>query len=107
MKWYNGWYDDDYDKGVLVSEKDYIDIMEKHCNGMGEIHTDKNGFPFLAPHENTKEETILLAKEELCIGDYQVIKALEKLLLGDTDLHKTRQAIRDKINELEKSNNGG
>lgn len=46
-------------------------------------------------------------KRELSDSDYKVIKALEKLLLSDTDLHKTRQALRDKINELEQTNNGG
>ena len=68
---------------------------------------EESGFPYLREHINTNEETIILAKDELCDTDYKVIKALEKLLLSDTDLHKTRQALRDKINELEQTNNGG
>lgn len=108
MKWYNnGWYEDSFDKGVYVDDKTYCELLERHYNGGGEFDTDESGFPYLREHINTSKETIILAKDELYDTDYKVIKALEKLLLSDTDLHKTRQALRDKINELEQTNNGG
>ena len=48
-------------------------------------------------------------KSELQESDYKVIKCAEALTIGAempynmTALHKERQALRDKINELEKS----
>lgn len=48
-------------------------------------------------------------KSELQDGDYKVIKCAEALTIGAempydvASLHKVRQALRDKINELEKA----
>ena len=54
-----------------------------------------------------KSEEIERLKSELQEGDYKVIKCAEALTIGaempyDVEsLHKERQALRDKINELE------
>ena len=46
-------------------------------------------------------------KSELQESDYKVIKCAEAMTIGEelpynmTELHKERQALRDKINELE------
>ena len=56
-----------------------------------------------------KSEEIERLKSELQEGDYKVIKCAEALTIGaempyDVEsLHKERQALRDKINELEKA----
>ena len=48
-------------------------------------------------------------KSELQESDYKVIKCAEAMAVGAempynmTELHKERQALRDKINELEKA----
>lgn len=48
-------------------------------------------------------------KSELQESDYKVIKCAEAMTIGAelpynmTELHKERQALRDKINELEKA----
>lgn len=55
----------------------------------------------------TTEEQILTLKNDLSSTDYQIIKCYEYQLLGQelpydiNELHIARQAIRDKINELE------
>ena len=55
----------------------------------------------------TAEEQILTLKNDLSSTDYQIIKCYEYQLLGQelpyniNELHIARQAIRDKINELE------
>ena len=54
-----------------------------------------------------KEQEIARLKQELSSTDYQIIKCYEYQLQGleapynITALHTTRQALRDKINELE------
>ena len=54
-----------------------------------------------------KSEEIELLKSELQEGDYKVIKCAEAICLNEelpynmTALHNERQALRDKINELE------
>lgn len=56
-----------------------------------------------------KSEEIERLKSELQESDYKVIKCAEAMLVGaempyDVEsLHKERQALRDKINELEKA----
>lgn len=108
MKWFNnGWYDDDYERGVFVSDKEYQDLMNKHYSGMGELHTDDKGYPYLAQHITTDNETIILTKEMLDNTDYQIIKALELMFLSDKDISKVRQEMRALINDLENKNNGG
>jgi hypothetical protein len=59
------------------------------------------------PNEKTIEEQITSLKEELSSTDYKIIKCSEAQLVGEeipydiVALHTERQAIRDKINELE------
>ena len=54
-----------------------------------------------------KSEEIECLKSELQESDYKVIKCAEAMAVGAempynmTELHKERQALRDKINELE------
>ena len=54
-----------------------------------------------------KSEEIELLKSELQESDYKVIKCAEAMAVGAdmpydvASLHKVRQALRDKINELE------
>ena len=54
-----------------------------------------------------KSEDIERLKSELQESDYKVIKCAEAICLNEelpynmTELHKERQALRDKINELE------
>lgn len=53
------------------------------------------------------EKEIMQLKAELSATDYQVIKCSEASLLGEelpynvSELHATRQALRDRINQLE------
>lgn len=53
------------------------------------------------------EKEIVQLKAELSATDYQVIKCSEASLLGEelpynvSELHATRQALRDRINQLE------
>ena len=57
--------------------------------------------------QKAKAEQIAELKQELASTDYQIIKCSECQLLGQdmpydvAELHENRQAIRDKINELE------
>ena len=59
------------------------------------------------PYEPTAEDKICELKAILAATDYQIIKCSECQLLGQdmpydvAALHEQRQAIRDKINELE------
>ena len=56
-----------------------------------------------------KSEEIERLKSELQESDYKVIKCAEAMVIGAelpynmTELHNERQALRDKINELEKA----
>ena len=56
-----------------------------------------------------KSSDIERLKSELQEGDYKVIKCAEAMAVGAempydvASLHKERQALRDKINELEKA----
>lgn len=57
----------------------------------------------------TPQEMISNLKEQLSSTDYQIIKCSEAQLAGEElpydikELHSTRQALRDQINELEAS----
>lgn len=63
--------------------------------------------PAPQPYEPTAEDKIRELKTLLAATDYQIIKCSECQLLGQpmpydvAELHEKRQAIRDKINELE------
>lgn len=56
--------------------------------------------------EVCKEQEIKQLKHDLAEGDYQIIKCMECYLLGEDlpydikELHKKRQGVRDKINEV-------
>lgn len=59
------------------------------------------------PEEEIKKEEIAALKEELAATDYKIIKCSEYSLAGQVlpydiaELHARRQALRDRINELE------
>lgn len=80
-----------------------ISVTESNC----EWYYENGEFINKQFREWKPEEIIPQKKRLLDATDYQVIKALEKMFLGDTKLHKDRQSIRDLINELEQTNNGG
>ena len=79
-----------------------------------EIKREYNGMVFVDYISDTeqgipKSSEIERLKSELQESDYKVIKCAEALTIGaempyDVEsLHKERQALRDKINELEKA----
>ena len=79
-----------------------------------EIKREYNGMVFVDYISDIEEcvpksEEIERIKSELQESDYKVIKCAEAMAVGAempynmTALHKERQALRDKINELEKS----
>ena len=83
------------------------------CNEGGEYHIEEQGDyyavvknPEPTPEEE-KERRIAELKAELASTDYKIIKCSECSLAGEPlpydiyELHATRQAIRDEINELE------
>ena len=59
------------------------------------------------PEDMRKKEEINALKDELAATDYRIIKCSEYNLAGQTlpydidELHARRQALRDRINELE------
>lgn len=77
-----------------------------------EIKREYNGSVFVdyisdIEEDIPKSEEIERLKSELQASDYKVIKCAEAMCLNAempynmTSLHKERQALRDKINELE------
>ena len=79
-----------------------------------EIKREYNGMVFVdyisdIEERVPKSEEIKRLKSELQESDYKVIKCAEAICLNAelpynmTELHKERQALRDKINELEKA----
>lgn len=79
-----------------------------------EIKREYNGMVFVDYISDTeqgipKSSEIERLKSELQESDYKVIKCAEALTIGAempydvASLHKERQALRDKINELEKA----
>ena len=77
-----------------------------------EIKREYNGMVFVDYISDIEEcvpksEEIELLKSELQESDYKVIKCAEAMAVGAempydvASLHKERQALRDKINELE------
>ena len=77
-----------------------------------EIKREYNGMVFVDYISDIEEcvpksEEIELLKSELQESDYKVIKCAEAMAVGAEmpydmeSLHKERQALRDKINELE------
>ena len=79
-----------------------------------EIKREYNGLVFVDYISDIEEgipksEEIERLKSELQESDYKVIKCAEAMTVGAempydvASLHKVRQALRDKINELEKA----
>lgn len=79
-----------------------------------EIKREYNGLVFVDYISDIEEcipksAEIERLKSELQDSDYKVIKCAEAMTIGEelpynmTELHKERQALRDKINELEKA----
>ena len=71
---------------------------------------DRISFRYVTKRDLTKiRKEISELKESLANSDYKVLKCYEASLIGETmpydiaNLHAERQAIRDKINELEAS----
>lgn len=93
---------DDIDQSKIKTDDGYIIRVSPFDNG--------NSISFkyekvIDTQKRKKEITIL--KQQLSDTDYQVTKCYEASLIGDElpydigELHKNRQSIRDKINELE------
>lgn len=82
------------------TEAAYQDALSKAYNG--EVTVEEVPDP-----ELTISEQIAALKAELSSTDYKIIKCSEAQLVGDikpydiVELHAERQALRDKINELE------
>lgn len=72
-----------------------------HVNGEFVLQTDDKAI------EQAKKEEINTLKDELTETDYKIIKCSEYQLAGSAlpydiaELHAKRQALRDRINELE------
>ena len=95
--------------GLGTNEAYYLSI------GMTEQEVEEawNGAWYLAgyapekPEDVEKQEEIYRLKDELAATDYKIIKCSEYSLAGQTlpydiaELHARRQALRDRINELE------
>lgn len=93
------------------SNKEYADLAI-YCNENGCFIADQGEYlesikrPDPTPEEVKKEEIERL-KQELSETDYKIIKCSEYSLAGVelpydiAELHAKRQALRDRINELE------
>lgn len=93
------------------TNKQYADLAI-FCNRNGLIIEDKGDYlesvepPAPSPEEE-KQREIWRLKDELSATDYKIIKCSEYNLAGSAlpydiaELHATRQALRDRINELE------
>lgn len=99
---------------VEISETEYRRLLDgEGADGRGgnlEIYTREDGYPDLrlrAEPQPTPSQEISRLKHELSSTDYRVIKCAEAQLLGApmpydvAALHTERQALRDRINELE------
>ena len=93
------------------SNKDYADFAVL-ANAAGLIIIDKGEYwesvePPAPTPEQEKQAEIIRLKDELAATDYKIIKCSEYQLAGQVlpydiaELHATRQALRDRINELE------
>ena len=93
------------------SNKEYADFAVA-ANAAGLIIVDKGEYfesvePPAPTPEEEKEREIWQLKDELAATDYKIIKCSEYQLAGQVlpydiaELHATRQALRDRINELE------
>lgn len=88
---------------------DFSDFTTIYDKGDDYIMFSNDGSvkPSPQPYEPTAEYKIRELKAEIAATDYQIIKCSECQLLGQpmpydvAELHAQRQAIRDKINELE------
>ena len=102
---------------ILKTEADekadeYAAVAE-WCNNSGDYHIEEQGDYYAVAKnpeptpEEQKEMRITELKAQLASTDYKIIKCSECSLAGDplpydiNELHATRQAIRDEINELE------
>jgi hypothetical protein len=99
---------------VEISEEEYHRLLYgQGADGEGgnlEIYTREDGYPDLRLRVEpplTPAAQIEALKCELSSTDYRVIKCMEASLLGRpmpydvAALHAERQALRDRINELE------
>ena len=87
--------------------------MNTRINGKRAVVTMiEDEVPIVATEQVVEDNGLLLSeierlKSELQDSDYKVIKCAEAMTIGAelpynmTELHKERQALRDKINELE------
>lgn len=88
---------------------DFSDFTTIYDKGADYIVFSNDGSvkPAPQPYEPAAEDKIRELKALLAATDYQIIKCSECQLLGQdipydvAELHENRQAIRDKINELE------
>lgn len=117
--WKDGFYIDGLstsipEGAVEISEAEYQRLLDgEGADGHGgnlEIYTREDGYPDLRLRIEpppTPAQEIAALKYELSTTDYRVIKCAEASLLGApipydvAALHAERQALRDRINELE------
>lgn len=100
-------------KTELPEKQDEYSEVAQWCNEGGEYHIEEQDqyYAVVKNPEPTPEEVkqarIMELKAELSATDYKIIKCSECNLAGEplpydiNELHATRQAIRDEINELE------
>ena len=87
---------------MLPPKRGYVEV---EVNGVREYKNAVTGV--LLRNESTAANEIEMLKAELSATDYKIIKCSEAQLVGETlpydiaVLHAERQALRDRINELE------
>lgn len=93
---------DEIDKSKIKTDDGYVIRVTPFDNG------ESISFKYDKVIDTTKrKKEIAKLKQQLSDSDYQVTKCYEASLIGDVlpydigELHKNRQSIRDKINELE------
>ena len=100
-------------KSDLAEKREEYSEVAAWCNEGGEYHIEEQGEYYAVAknpeptEEELKQRRIEELKSELSATDYKIIKCSECDLSGlplpydITELHATRQAIRDEINKLE------
>lgn len=105
-----------YIKDGKILPKNKIVIISKErqiINPSVEMLTDDGWVEYISP-EPTETDSLRsnadYFREKLSKSDYKVIKCMESFLCGEdlpydiTELHRERQALRDKVNEYNQTN---
>ena len=96
--------------GIITANFPFGDVEVEEINGVMTVTKWTPGeVPAVEDPEPTIEEKIAALKAELESTDYKIIKCSEASLVGEelpydiVALHAERQALRNQINELERS----